>query len=408
MKIAIPTVRMDDYNYPLPDEKIALFPTTERASSKLLVYKNGQILDHKFSEISEILPENSFLIFNNTKVIPARLVFYKQNGVRIEIFCLEPLDDQGEHQKAMMRQKTAHWKCIVGNLKRWKEPIKMEIPSDNGIIILTAILETREDDKVNVRFEWSPENMDFSTVLHFAGKIPLPPYIKRENTEIDAERYQTVYAQNKGSVAAPTAGLHFTPEVMQSLKNKNILQDFITLHVGAGTFKPVTSATANEHSMHHESFVVRKQLLENILTNSKRTLFAVGTTSARSLESIYWLALKNFRNKTQNDFTLEQWDAYQLNSHDFSLENALNFWLESKIFDTQDHVLANTSLMMMPGYKHRLVKGLITNFHQPGSTLLLLLASYVGENWKKIYQHALENNYRFLSYGDASVMMPKE
>lgn len=404
----MPIIKMEDYHYHLPEEKIAFFPTSERASSKLLVYKNGQISDHYFSEISEILPSDSFLIFNNTKVIPARLVFYKESGTRIEIFCLEPLDDKGEHQKAMSRQKTAHWKCIVGNLKRWKTPVKMTIVAEKEDIVLSAFLESREDEKVNVRFEWTPENYDFSTVLHYAGKIPLPPYIKRDNIESDTERYQTVYAQNNGSVAAPTAGLHYTPEILQSLHEKNILQDFITLHVGAGTFKPVTSATANEHSMHHESFVVRKQLLENILTNSKRTLFAVGTTSARSLESIYWLALKNFRNKTQNDFTLEQWDAYQLNSHDFSLENALNFWLESKIFDTQDHVLANTSLMMMPGYKHRVVKGLITNFHQPGSTLLLLLASFVGENWKKIYQHALENNYRFLSYGDSSVMMPKE
>lgn len=404
----MPIIKMEDYHYPLPEEKIAFFPTSERASSKLLVYKNNQISDHHFSEISEILPTDSFLIFNNTKVIPARLVFHKESGTRIEIFCLEPLDDKGEHQKAMSRQKSAHWKCIVGNLKRWKTPVKMTISAEKENIILSAFLESREDEKVNVRFEWTPENYDFSTVLHYAGKIPLPPYIKRDNIESDTERYQTVYAQNNGSVAAPTAGLHYTPEILQSLHEKNILQDFITLHVGAGTFKPVSCETANEHSMHHESFVVRKQLLENILTNSKRTLFAVGTTSARSLESIYWLALKNFRNKTQNDFTLEQWDAYQLNSHDFSLENALNFWLESKMFETQDHFLANTSLMMMPGYKHRVVKALITNFHQPGSTLLLLLASFVGENWKKIYQHALENNYRFLSYGDASVMMPKE
>lgn len=402
----MPVIKMEDYHYHLPEEKIAFFPTSERASSKLLVYKNGQISDHYFSEISEILPSDSFLIFNNTKVIPARLVFYKESGTRIEIFCLEPLDDMGEHQKAMSRQKTAHWKCIVGNLKRWKTPVKMTIVAEKEDIVLSAFLESREDEKVNVRFEWTPENYDFSTVLHYAGKIPLPPYIKRDNIESDTERYQTVYAQNNGSVAAPTAGLHFTPEVMQSLQNKNILQDFITLHVGAGTFKPVTSATANEHSMHHESFVVRKQLLENILTNSKRTLFAVGTTSARSLESIYWLALKNFRNKTQNDFTLEQWDAYQLNSHDFSLENALNFWLESKMFETQDHFLANTSLMMIPGYKHRVVNGLITNFHQPGSTLLLLLASFVGNNWKSVYEHALNNDYRFLSYGDSSIIVP--
>lgn len=402
----MPIIKMEDYHYHLPEEKIAFFPTSERASSKLLVYKNGQISDHYFSEISEILPSDSFLIFNNTKVIPARLVFYKESGTRIEIFCLEPLDDKGEHQKAMSRQKTAHWKCIVGNLKRWKTPVKMTISAEKENIILSAFLESREDEKVNVRFEWTPENYDFSTVLHYAGKIPLPPYIKRDNIESDTERYQTVYAQNKGSVAAPTAGLHYTPEVLQSLREKNILQDFITLHVGAGTFKPVTSETANEHLMHSEPFIIRKALIENILNNKSRSIFAVGTTSARSLESIYWLALKNFKNKTSNDFTLAQWDAYSLKSNDFSLENALDFWLENKLLKIDENILANTSMMMIPGYKHRVVNNLITNFHQPGSTLLLLLASFIGDHWKTLYKHALNNDYRFLSYGDSSIIMP--
>lgn len=402
----MPIIKMEDYHYPLPEEKIAFFPTSERASSKLLVYKNGQISDHHFSEISEILPTDSFLIFNNTKVIPARLVFHKESGTRIEIFCLEPLDDKGEHQKAMSRQKSAHWKCIVGNLKRWKTPVKMTISAEKENIILSAFLESREDEKVNVRFEWTPENYDFSTVLHYAGKIPLPPYIKRDNIESDTERYQTVYAQNKGSVAAPTAGLHYTPEVLQSLREKNILQDFITLHVGAGTFKPVTSETANEHLMHSEPFIIRKALIENILNNKSRSIFAVGTTSARSLESIYWLALKNFKNKTSNDFTLAQWDAYSLKSNDFSLENALDFWLENNFLKTDENILANTSMMMIPGYKHRVVNNLITNFHQPGSTLLLLLASFIGDHWKTLYKHALNNDYRFLSYGDSSIIMP--
>jgi S-adenosylmethionine:tRNA ribosyltransferase-isomerase len=406
MDFSMPIIKMEDYHYPLPEEKIAFFPTSERASSKLLVYKNNQISDHHFSEISEILPSDSFLIFNNTKVIPARLVFHKESGTRIEIFCLEPLDDKGEHQKAMSRQKSAHWKCIVGNLKRWKTPVKMTISAEKENIILSAFLESREDEKVNVRFEWTPENYDFSTVLHYAGKIPLPPYIKRDNIESDTERYQTVYAQNKGSVAAPTAGLHYTPEVLQSLREKNILQDFITLHVGAGTFKPVTSETANEHLMHSEPFIIRKALIENILNNKSRSIFAVGTTSTRSLESIYWLALKNFKNKTSNDFTLAQWDAYSLKSNDFSLENALDFWLENNFLKTDENILANTSMMMIPGYKHRVVNNLITNFHQPGSTLLLLLASFIGDHWKNLYKHALNNDYRFLSYGDSSIIMP--
>lgn len=406
MDFSMSIIKMEDYHYPLPEEKIAFFPTSKRASSKLLVYKNGQISDHHFSEISEILPTNSFLIFNNTKVIPARLVFHKESGTRIEIFCLEPLDDKGEHQKAMSRQKSAHWKCIVGNLKRWKTPVKMTISAEKENIILSAFLESREDEKVNVRFEWTPENYDFSTVLHYAGKIPLPPYIKRDNIESDTERYQTVYAQNNGSVAAPTAGLHYTPEILQSLHEKNILQDFITLHVGAGTFKPVSCETANEHLMHSEPFIIRKNLIENILKNKSRTLFAVGTTSARSLESIYWLALKNYKNKTSNDFTLAQWEAYSLKKDDFTLENALDFWLENKLLKIDENILANTSMMMIPGYKHRVVNNLITNFHQPGSTLLLLLASFIGDHWKTLYKHALNNDYRFLSYGDSSIIMP--
>lgn len=406
MDFSMPIIKMEDYHYHLPEEKIAFFPTSERASSKLLVYKNGQISDHYFSEISEILPSDSFLIFNNTKVIPARLVFYKESGSRIEIFCLEPLDDKGEHQKAMSRQKLAHWKCIVGNLKRWKTPVKMSIMAEKENIILSAFLESREDEKVNVRFEWTPENYDFSTVLHYAGKIPLPPYIKRDNIESDTERYQTVYAQNKGSVAAPTAGLHYTPEILQSLHEKNILQDFITLHVGAGTFKPVSCETANEHLMHSEPFIIRKALLENILNNRTRSLFAVGTTSARSLESIYWLALKNYKNKTSNDFSLAQWDAYSLKGEGFTLENALEFWLENDLLKTNEEILANTSMMMILGYKHRVVNGLITNFHQPGSTLLLLLASFIGNRWKSLYEHALNNDYRFLSYGDSSIIIP--
>lgn len=406
MDFSMPIIKMEDYHYHLPEEKIAFFPTSERASSKLLVCKNGQISDHYFSEISEILPSDSFLIFNNTKVIPARLVFHKESGTRIEIFCLEPLDDMGEHQKAMTRQKSAHWKCIVGNLKRWKTPVKMNISAEKENIILSAFLESREDEKVNVRFEWTPENYDFSTVLHYAGKIPLPPYIKRDNIESDTERYQTVYAQNKGSVAAPTAGLHYTPKILQSLHEKNILQDFITLHVGAGTFKPVSCKTANEHLMHSEPFIIRKSLLENILNNKSRSLFAVGTTSARSLESIYWLALKNYKNKTSNDFSLAQWDAYSLKGEGFTLENALEFWLENHLLKTNEEILVNTSMMMIPGYKHRVVNGLITNFHQPRSTLLLLLASFIGNNWKELYNHALNNDYRFLSYGDSSVIMP--
>lgn len=397
---------MDDFDYSLPDKKIALFPADIRSSSKLLFYNKGILSDHIFSDISSLLPQKSFLIFNNTKVIPARLVFFKENGTRIEIFCLEPLDENGAFQKALKLTKTANWKCLVGNLKRWKEPISMKIPYLDSTITLTANLLERTDETVTVNFNWNPENLDFATVLQYAGKIPLPPYIKRDNVLSDNDRYQTVYAIHKGSVAAPTAGLHFTPDVLNDLTKKNVLMDFITLHVGAGTFKPVSSNTAREHTMHHETIILGKKLLLNLLENTDKTLFSVGTTTARSIESLYWLALKNFRNKTHNDFNLNQWEDYTLDDSDFTFENALHFLIDILDKSNSDEIIAQTSLMMTPGYKHKAIKGIITNFHQPRSTLLLLLASFIGNNWKSMYKHALHNNYRFLSYGDSTLIIP--
>lgn len=402
----LPELHMDDFDYGLPEKKIALIPTEIRSASKLLFYNKGQISDHFFSDIPTLLPNNSFLVFNNTKVIPARLVFFKENGTRIEIFCLEPLDENREFQKALKLTKTANWNCMVGNLKRWKEPISIKIPYQDTIITLTATLMDRVDETVSVCFSWSPENLDFATVLHYAGKIPLPPYIKRENNSNDAERYQTIYAIHKGSVAAPTAGLHFTPEVLSVLTKKNILMDFVTLHVGAGTFKPVSSELANEHVMHNETIIIGKKLLSNLLENKERQIFSVGTTSARTLESLYWIALKNFRNKTDNDFILGQWEAYSMDDSGFTFEDALHFLIELMENLNRDEIIAQTSLMMIPGYKHKVVKGLITNFHQPRSTLLLLLSSFIGKNWKAMYKHALSNNYRFLSYGDSNLIIP--
>ncbi len=402
----LPEIKMDDYDYGLPDKKIALFPADVRSASKLLFYNKGNLSDHFFSDISTLIPQNSFLVFNNTKVIPARIVFYKDNGTRIEVFCLEPLDENKEFQKALKLTKTANWKCLVGNLKRWKEPISMKIPFQDSIITLTASLLERTDETAIVCFNWNPENLDFATVLNYAGKIPLPPYIKRENVLLDNDRYQTVYANHKGSVAAPTAGLHFTPEILNDLTKKNILMDFVTLHVGAGTFKPVSSTTAQEHTMHHETIILGKKLLLNLLNNTDKTIFSVGTTSARSLESLYWIALKNFRNKTNDDFKLEQWEAYSLNDRDFSFENALSFLIDILDKSIRNEIIAQTSLMIIPGYKHKAVKGLITNFHQPRSTLLLLLASFIDDKWKLMYKHALNNNYRFLSYGDSTLIIP--
>lgn len=402
----LPELHMDDFDYSLPEKKIALIPTEIRSASKLLFYNKGQLSDYLFLDIPTLLPNNSFLVFNNTKVIPARLVFFKENGTRIEIFCLEPLDENREFQKALKLTKTANWNCMVGNLKRWKEPISIKIPYQETIITLTANLIERTDETVSVCFSWSPENLDFATVLHYAGKIPLPPYIKRENNPSDAERYQTIYAIHKGSVAAPTAGLHFTPDVLSALTKKNVLMDFVTLHVGAGTFKPVSSEFANEHVMHNETIIIGKKLLSNLLENKERQIFSVGTTSARTLESLYWIALKNFRNKTDNDFSLGQWEAYSMDDSGFTFDNALHFLIELMENSNRDEIFAQTSLMMIPGYKHKVVKGLITNFHQPRSTLLLLLSSFIGQNWKAMYKHALSNNYRFLSYGDSNLIIP--
>lgn len=402
----LPELKMDNYDYNLPDKKIALFPSDIRSSSKLLYYNKGVLSDHVFSDISGILPQKSFLIFNNTKVIPARLIFFKENGTRIEIFCLEPVDENGDFQKALKLTNTANWKCLVGNLKRWKEPITIKIPYQDETISLTANLLERTDEIVTVNFNWNPGNLDFATVLNYAGKIPLPPYIKRENVLSDNERYQTVYATNKGSVAAPTAGLHFTNDILNDLIKKNILMDFVTLHVGAGTFKPVASTNAMDHTMHYENFIVGKKLILNFIEQQDRDVFSIGTTSARSLESLYWIALKNFKNKTKNDFMLGQWEAYSLDHKNFSFIDAMHFLVEILDQTNTNEFTAQTSLMMLPGYKHKVVKGLITNFHQPRSTLLLLLASFIGDNWKSMYKHALKNNYRFLSYGDSSLIIP--
>lgn len=402
----LPELNMDNYDYNLPDKKIALFPSDIRSYSKLLYYNKGVLSDHVFSDISGILPQKSFLIFNNTKVIPARLIFFKENGTRIEIFCLEPVDENGDFQKALKLTNTANWKCLVGNLKRWKEPITIKIPYQDETISLTANLLERSDEIVTVNFNWNPGNLDFATVLNYAGKIPLPPYIKRENVLSDNERYQTVYATNKGSVAAPTAGLHFTNDILNDLIKKNILMDFVTLHVGAGTFKPVASTNAMDHTMHYENFIVGKKLILNFIEQQDRDVFSIGTTSARSLESLYWIALKNFKNKTKNDFGLGQWEAYSLDHKNFSFIDAMHFLVEILDQTNTNEITAQTSLMMLPGYKHKVVKGLITNFHQPRSTLLLLLASFIGDNWKSIYKHALKNNYRFLSYGDSSLIIP--
>ncbi|MGI6319949.1 MAG: S-adenosylmethionine:tRNA ribosyltransferase-isomerase [Bacteroidales bacterium] len=399
-----PEIDMSQFDYNLPQEKIALFPADKRSNSKLIVLSGDNVEHHYFNNIPNLLPKDSFLIFNNTRVIPARLLFAKDSGTVIEIFCLEPMENV-DFQIALSQTKKSQWHCMVGKLKRWKEPIKISIKDPEGDIELTASQLARNDEVVDVEFSWTPSHISFAEVIEKAGKIPLPPYIKRDNIESDSERYQTVFAKFKGSVAAPTAGLHFTDEVLQEIKTKGIQSDFITLHVGAGTFKPVSAENAVNHNMHTELFVIRKSMVENLLQNIDKKFTAVGTTTTRALESLYWLAVKYQNQSLPLQPELLQWEAYELENDQISLVEALNFWLSYFRENQKEEILAKTSIMITPFYQRKLVKLLITNFHQPRSTLLLLLASFTGNRWLKLYQEAIDNNYRFLSYGDSCLIL---
>lgn len=395
-------INISDYEYQLPNERIALFPVESRDKSKLLVYKNGIIEDAIFDKLTDYIPEHSTIFFNNTKVINARLIFYKKGGSRIEIFCLEPYEM--DITSSFAQVKTSCWRCYIGNKKRWKGEVLQMAIKDNNNVLLNAEFVKEENDVFVVKFSWQPETLTFSEVLDKAGKIPLPPYIKREAENSDASNYQTVYACFDGSVAAPTAGLHFTPEVFNLLANKKIKTQFITLHVGAGTFKPVIDEDATKHIMHNENFVVGIDTI-NCLLNKNNNVIAVGTTTARTLESLYWLGVKTIVDGTLSN-TLMQWDAYKPEYNtSITLSESLEALKTQLLKKTLDSIQASTSLMIVPGYKYRVVKALITNFHQPRSTLLLLVSAFIGQDWKRIYSHALENNYRFLSYGDCCFFM---
>lgn len=397
-------INISDYNYPLPDERIALFPATSREKSKLLIYKEGEISDAQFDAIDNHLPENALLVLNNTRVIHARLLFEKVSGARIEIFCLEPIAPHHEIQLAM--QQTGHcvWKCYVGNAKKWKSGVlQMNINADNHNLILSAEVFEKSGDTYFVQFKWQPAHITFAHLLECAGKIPLPPYIHRAAQHSDEDRYQTVYAKQQGSVAAPTAGLHFTQDVFEKLKSKNISAAQLTLHVGAGTFKPVSSEKISDHHMHEEQVVVTKDFLELILMKNKNVI-AVGTTSVRSLESLYWLGLALKRTGVLPE-KVSQWEPYSNAESEFSskeiLEELLNYLEKNNL----NALHFQTSIIIVPGYRFKIIHGMVTNFHQPQSTLLLLIAAFLGDAWKCIYEHALHNEYRFLSYGDACLFL---
>jgi len=401
-------IRIADYTYELPDERIAKFPLPCRDSSKLLVYKDGKICDHIFREISDSLPCGSLMVFNETKVVPARLHFHRASGANIEIFCLEP-DSPSDYVANFAAKGSTRWKCIVGNVKRWKnaEPLYLtNTAGDSRIdsLNLTAHLIERNGETSIVELRWQPD-LEFSEVLELCGTMPIPPYLNRETQSIDLERYQTTYARQRGSVAAPTAGLHFTPEVLARIQSKGIEVQKVCLHVGAGTFLPVKSETIEGHTMHREPFVVSIDFLEKLSSALKvgKMVIAVGTTSVRTLESLYWAGTQCLEGKELTD--ISQWEPYDRDEG--SLRPAFET-IDALIAYCKKHSLKQLSLgtriIIVPGYKLRIVKTLVTNFHQPQSTLLLLISAFVGEKWHEIYSHAMSNDYRFLSYGDSSLL----
>jgi S-adenosylmethionine:tRNA ribosyltransferase-isomerase len=395
-------IRIEDYFYDLPADKIALFPLEERDASKLLVYKNKRVTEDVYRNLAAMIPDHSLLVFNNTKVIPARLLFPKETGGTIEIFVLSAKDE--DMGMAMQKKESVQVHCLIGGASKWKKGmiLKKLIPLQGAMIPLKARWLEKETDSFLVELEWGTPH-DFSTIVAAAGSIPLPPYIKRKTAEMDKLRYQTIYAKHNGSVAAPTAGLHFTEHLLKQLTNRNIEMAFLTLHVGAGTFKPVQAKTMEQHPMHEEWISVDIVLLEK-LRNRETPVFAVGTTSLRTLESLHWLGVKVLENPFMKPeaLYLNQWDAYELPEHDNRVAlHALLVWMQQNSLRS---IESHTRMLIVPGYRFRMVDALITNFHQPKSTLLLLVAAVTGGNWNEIYQYALNNNFRFLSYGDGSLL----
>ncbi len=397
---------ISDYTYDLPEERIALHPLAERDSSKLLVYKNQTIQETVFRELSVHLPEKAMLVFNESRVIRARILFQKSSGSFIELFCLEPGGSFSDFAVALNEKGSSIWYCMVGGLSKWKDPELVSIiQTTNRSIQLTAVIEQRLPDCHLIRFTWDDPDVCMGEILEWAGDMPLPPYIKRSTTESDADRYQTIYAKSDGSVAAPTAGLHFTERVFDALTKKEIQRSAVVLHVGAGTFRPVKSKTMHDHTMHAEWIDVSINTIRQWKTHEGK-LIATGTTSLRTMETIYWLGVRCAVESDTKDFTIHQWDVYEapLIESNLSRREALEA-LEHRMTDlNMDRIFMQTSLLIMPGYRFRMTDILITNFHQPQSTLLLLVAAAIGDHWRNVYDYALNHDFRFLSYGDASLL----
>ena len=404
-------LQIGDFTYPLPDERIARHPLSERDQSKLLVYKNGGIEENIYRDIDQYLPAGSLLVFNNTKVVEARLLFTKASGGVIEIFCLEPGDQYADIATAMSQKKTVFWKCMVGGASKWKQGMVLlkKVTDGQTVVELNAEIRERLSDCFIIKLSWTPAEYSFAEILHAAGKVPLPPYLHRDVEATDKERYQTVYARYDGSVAAPTAGLHFTNDIFKKLTAKNISTDFVTLHVGAGTFKPVKSETIRDHEMHSEFLDVSLETIENIYRNNDRKIFAVGTTSLRLMESLYWMGIKVLKNHSiaMNELPVLQWEPYEtsMNVQATVALKSLIDWMNSQGFK---RLITKTQIMIAPGYELKIASGIITNFHQPQSTLLLLIAAIVGEKWKDLYAYALQHDFRFLSYGDGCLIFKNE
>ena len=396
-------ININDFDYPLPDERIAKFPLAERDSSKLLVYRGGEISERHFSDISEELPEGSLLVFNNTKVVRARLVMHKPSGARVEVFCLEP-HAPADYEHAFAVKSECEWSCIVGNLKKWKEgAVQIPFEYEGEAYTLQAYIAERGTREHIVRFEWAAP-MTFGELLEYLGRIPIPPYLNRESEEIDNTRYQTVYSRFEGSVAAPTAGLHFTESLIERMKARGFDFAEVTLHVGAGTFLPVKDEDATKHSMHTEHFGVTLATLRKLRENYGK-IVAVGTTSVRTLESLTALAWRIKSGKAYDCATVGQWELYDIPA-EFSGEEALDTLILYMEQQGLDRLRAATEIMITPlGYNYRIVRNIVTNFHQPKSTLLLLVSAYLGDDWHKIYDYALSHDFRFLSYGDSSLLM---
>jgi S-adenosylmethionine:tRNA ribosyltransferase-isomerase len=401
-------ISINDFTYPLPDEKIARFPLEERDASKLLVFNNGEISDQSFRDLPNRFSKDDLLVFNQTRVVQARLFFYTAAGAKIEVFCLEPLNNK-TIPEAMLDQGASGWLCMVGNARKWKanEILRLEI-KQNGLEYIDIKLVERTNDGFAIQFNWDNSTISFAELLDYAGFLPLPPYLKRDADNIDKSRYQTVYASEQGSVAAPTAGLHFTSDTFDRLKIQGVACAYVTLHVGAGTFKPVKAARMEEHDMHSEELHVSLDLIESI-ANCRGKIAAIGTTTLRTLESLYWTSVRLMKNPdSEISIDVSQWEPYQESKEELpESKQAFSFLAELMRSRAMETIQGKTQIIIAPGYTIRTIHVLITNFHQPQSTLLLLVSACIGDDWKLVYEHALQNNYRFLSYGDSSALFVK-